>query len=286
MADVAKKREESIAKAEQVRNEKNKQIKAVKDQKAAERVANKLAEEAAAQAAADEKAALEEKRAQNIEVKTKTSSTGSAKKTVSAKKTTSSSTVHEKEVKDLKAIFDGYDTSGDGKVSLGEFTAGLKKQRELNAPKPGQKSTLEQRQATKGISIVDLGDQVFNEMDTDGDGEVTFRELCKLMFRHVREAELEAMMDLVKPPEAPPPPPKAELTQDAKEQIKALFKMYDKNKDGKLSVAELKKNVSTYRDDADLLKEELAKFDENGDGAIDYKEFEALMESTGAFDDI
>lgn len=133
---------------------------------------------------------------------------------------------------------------------------------------------------------MDLGDQVFNEMDTNGDGEVTFRELCKLMFKNAREAEIDAMMELVKPEEAPEPEPKAELSAQAKEDIKALFKTYDKNKDGKLSISELKKGLQIFKDDPDLLRDELAKHDENNDGQIDLKEFEKLMESTGVFDDM
>ena len=71
-------------------------------------------------------------------------------------------------------------------MTLDEFGQAIKSHQQKNAPRPGEKSTLEQRQAQKGLSILDLSESVFHEMDTDGDGDVTFKELLKLMFRCAR----------------------------------------------------------------------------------------------------
>ena len=97
----------------------------------------------------------------------------------------------------LHSVFKDYDKDGSGKISLEEFTAHLKKKKEESKPKPGQKSTLEERKASEGISILDLSEGAFHEMDTDGDGSVTFLEILKLVFHKASKAEFETMQSWV-----------------------------------------------------------------------------------------
>ena len=62
-------------------------------------------------------------------------------------------------------MFDGYDESGDGKISLSEFSASLQKNKAQ--VRAGVPTTLAERQAAQGISIADVGESVFHEMDRD-----------------------------------------------------------------------------------------------------------------------
>eukprot|EP00966_Prymnesium_polylepis_P011762 270374-Prymnesium_polylepis.1 len=56
-----------------------------------------------------------------------------------------------KDVLELKSVFDGYDESKDGKVSLKEFSAQLNRNKKQVAV--GVKSTREERRAAEGISL-------------------------------------------------------------------------------------------------------------------------------------
>lgn len=123
-----------------------------------------------------------------------------------------------------------------------------------SAPRPGEKSTLAQRKAQEGVSILDLSEGIFTEMDVDGDGEVTFAELLKLMFKFARPEEIETMLSWVAPEPEPEPEPKAELSKQAKDAINSIFKLYDKDKSGSLSLKELKEALEKTGIDPDEIK--------------------------------
>ena len=123
-------------------------------------------------------------------------------------------------------------------------------------------------------------------MDKDGDGEVEFEELLKLMFRYATEKEIATMLEWVAPEPEPEPEPKAELSKEARDQIASIFKMYDKDKSGSLSINELRKALERTGIDPDEIKAYFKEYDTDGNQEIDKKEFMALMESTGAFDDM
>ena len=278
MADVAAKREAAIAKKEAERAEKNKAIAAEKKAKQAEREEGKAKAAAAADEEAKKKEEVAKKREANVAAKEKErGGKGGAKKT---------SKYSKKDVFELKAVFDEYDVDRSGKVTLDEFTAALKKKKEASKPRPGEKSTLAQRQSQEGVSILDLSEGIFHEMDTDGDGDVSFAELLKLMFKFARPDEIELMLTWVAPEPEPEPEPKAELSAEAKQMINSIFKLYDKDKSGALSVQELKKALEKTGIDVEEIADMFKEYDEDGNGEISRTEFAKLMESTGAFDEV
>ena len=89
-----------------------------------------------------------------------------------AKTTKPSSKYSKKEVYELKKVFDEYDKDRSGSIDADEFKKELEAKKKANAPRPGQKSTLAQRQSQEGVSLVDLSGSVFDQMDKDGDGSV------------------------------------------------------------------------------------------------------------------
>lgn len=179
MADIEAKREAAMAKKEEDRKAKNAEISARKKQLAAERSKASAEKEAAAKEEEEKRASIDAKRNKNIADKEK----GRTDKAAAESSRKNQSKYSRKDVWELKKVFDQYDKDKSGKISHYEWSQALQKHKADQAPKPGEKSTLEQRNTSKGLSIFDLGEGVFHEMDTDGDGDVTFPELLKLMFR-------------------------------------------------------------------------------------------------------
>jgi len=211
----------------------------------------------------------------------------SAQAAADAKKPKAASSKYsQREIKDLKKVFDEYDKDRSGKISLAEFTDSLKKKKADSAPRAGQKSTLAQRKAQEGISIFDLSEGVFHELDIDGDGEVTFLEILKLMYgKFATKEEMETMMGWVADAPEPEPEPEPELSDEAKKQINSIFKLYDKDKSGTLTIKELTMALEKTGIEKDEIKGYFKDFDQDGNESIDKEEFMKLMKSTGAFDD-
>ena len=68
--------------------------------------------------------------------------------------------------------------------------------------------------------------------------------------------------------------------------INSIFKLYDKDKSGALSVQELKKALEKTGIDVEEIADMFKEYDEDGNGEISRTEFAKLMESTGAFDEV
>ena len=188
------------------------------------------------------------------------------------------------DVLQLHSVFKDYDKDNSGKISLEEFTALLKKKKEESKPKPGQKSTLDERKASEGVSILDLSEGAFHEMDTDGDGGVTFLEILKLVFHKASKAEFETMQSWVAAEPEPEPEPEPELSETARKEILKIFKLYDKDKSGTLTKAELTKALINTGLEKDEIEKLFKEYDGDGSTEIDKDEFLKLMHSTGAFD--
>lgn len=166
MSDMEAKRAANIKAKEEKKKAEVDAIKAKKLEKQAEREKSTAEGKQKEEADAKAKEELEKKREANIASKDK------SRAVKNAQKKGGSSKYSKKDVYELQAVFNEYDKDGSGKVTMTEFGDALKNKKNKNAPRPGEKSTLAQRQANEGISILDLSESVFHEMDTDGDGEV------------------------------------------------------------------------------------------------------------------
>ena len=281
-SELDAKRDAKIAEKEAARKEKNAQIAAEKKAKAAGREEEGKAKAAEEEAKKKEAAEIDKKRGANVKGK-EAARKGAAEDAKDAK-AGGSSKYSKRDVFQLKAVFDEYDNDKSGSIALQEFMFVLKKKK--TQPRPGEKSDLATRQAAQGVSILDLSENVFHEMDTDGDGEVTFSELLKLMYKFATEQEIKVMLDWVKPPPEPEPEEKPGLSADGKKQILQIFKMYDKDKNGQLSKKELIVALEKTGLDKEEVTQYFQEFDTDGSDTIDKDEFLKLMESTGAFDDM
>jgi len=282
MADVAAKRDAAIAAKEAERQKKNEEIKAAKAAKAAERDSEKSAKEKAEDEKQRQMAEAAAKREENIKKKEEERAEKAAADAGKPKK--ASSKYSKADVLQLHSVFKDYDKDNSGKISLEEFTALLKKKKEESKPKPGQKSTLDERKASEGVSILDLSEGAFHEMDTDGDGGVTFLEILKLVFHKASKAEFETMQSWVAAEPEPEPEPEPELSETARKEILKIFKLYDKDKSGTLTKAELTKALINTGLEKDEIEKLFKEYDGDGSTEIDKDEFLKLMHSTGAFD--
>ena len=115
---------------------------------------------------------------------------------------------------------------------------------------------------------------------------MTFEELIKLMFKNARKDEIQLMLSWVEPEPEPEPEPKPEMSAEAIKSIKSIFKLYDKDKSGSLTIKELKIALTNSGVDPEEVAAMVKEFDVDKSGEIEIKEFLKLMESTGAFDDM
>eukprot|EP01126_Amoeba_proteus_P050154 TRINITY_DN5904_c0_g1_i1.p1 TRINITY_DN5904_c0_g1~~TRINITY_DN5904_c0_g1_i1.p1 ORF type:complete len:127 (-),score=31.14 TRINITY_DN5904_c0_g1_i1:239-619(-) len=70
-----------------------------------------------------------------------------------------------------------------------------------------------------------------------------------------------------------------QITEEYREELREAFYMFDKNRDGSISVTELShvlKNLNQAASDAEI-NEMIRQVDKDGDGEIDFEEFVSMM---------
>ena len=142
---------------------------------------------------------------------------------------------------------------------------------------------LERIATLAGSSIADLVEPVFNELDKNGDGSVSFAELLRVLFPFASKEEFETMLSWVAK-DAPKPPPKPkELSKEAQDELKAIFAAYDKDGNKVLSKGELKSAIGNIVDEDDIARM-FKEADVDGSDTIDLKEFMEMMKTTGLWE--
>ena len=124
-----------------------------------------------------------------------------------------------KDILALKAVFDTYDTSGDGGISMTEMQAFLK-------------------QFNQG-HMTNMAKDMFSAMDAK-DSVVDFRQILKVYYPNITVEHLDICCAWVAPKDNKVVEVVRKLSEDDLEEIKHIFILYDKNTDGSLSIPELK----------------------------------------------
>lgn len=105
-------------------------------------------------------------------------------------------------------------------------------------------------------------DDLLAQFDADGDGQIDFNEFLKMMIIK-SSAQLATLGQ--------------ELNHD---EFKAAFELFDKDKNGKISVEELRTGMHTLGED--ITQEEaqsmLKEADINQDGELDFEEFKQCLQ--------
>lgn len=103
----------------------------------------------------------------------------------------------------------------------------------------GQITVAELKTAYAKSHLHSQGDNSFKALDKDHDGLVSFDEYLSVYYPLATSEEITYMVSWVKPNVEPPPKQKKTLDEEQIQELKALFVLYDENRDGVLSRKEL-----------------------------------------------
>jgi len=142
----------------------------------------------------------------------------------------------EEQTAEFREAFALFDKDGDGTISTKELGTVMKSL--------GQKPT-----------VAELNDMI-NEVDSDGNGEIDFEEFLSMMAKKLKETDLE-------------------------EDIREAFRVFDKNSSGIISTLELRHimtNLGEKLKDSEI-DEMIRHADIDGDGSVNYNEWVTMMTS-------
>jgi calmodulin len=135
---------------------------------------------------------------------------------------------------EFKEVFSLFDKDGDGTISTTELGTVMR--------------ALGQNPTEQEI------EQMIEEVDVDGNGEIDFDEFCNLMLKKMKESEPE-------------------------EELVEVFKIFDKDNNGKIDWYDLKdvfKELGEKVTDEDL-KEMIEEHDNDNDKALNFEEFVRML---------
>ena len=159
----------------------------------------------------------------------------------SLKKAGGSSKYNKKEVLKLKEVFDEADKDGSGEVDIGEFTAILKK---------------------SSLGGANVSSTMFQALDSDGNKKISFDEYLKVYYSQALKDDIKMMHDWAYPAAVEKKVEVKTLSDEQKEEIKGIFVLYDTDKSGTLSKAELINALTSTGYDDDEVEDMFEDFDE------------------------
>lgn len=150
--------------------------------------------------------------------------------------------VQQEELSELRDSFIFIDKNQDGTLSLDELKNGLKN------------LCLFEILQDHAYGEEDCYQNIMENVDLDGDGKIDYLEFIQAAINH------KALLN--------------------KQNIQIIFDMFDQDKDGKISVTEIKNVFSSSFDGGEtMLREIMSEVDKNNDNCISHEEFnDALTE--------
>jgi len=194
----------------------------------------------------------------------------------------------------LKQIFDEYDGDGSGELTRLELRRALAQEKAAAQRYDGSKQSLAERQArvghvkgqtagTKGVFLLDFSDSIFRAMDYNGDERVSFAELLSVMYPLSSAAERRTMMSWACPRPVEVPVDESKLLAEEEAELRAMFRVYDKDGSGALSRGELVAAMRRCGIDEEEATELFEEVDKDGNGRIDLDEFMQMMRDSGLY---
>lgn len=182
----------------------------------------------------------------------------------------------------LKQVFDSYDCDGSGTIEKEELFEALQKQKTQTRRVTVEKKNLEERQAEKGLFLVEFSESIFKTLDINDDKRVDFSELLKLIYPLASDAEQKTMKSWVvdKHMEHPDEPDDSTLTLEQEGTIRGVFALYDKDRSGGISPIELRQAMRRCGLTMEDTEEIFAEADNDKSGSIEFDEFREMMRQT------
>uniref|UniRef100_A0A061S7W3 EF-hand domain-containing protein n=2 Tax=Tetraselmis sp. GSL018 TaxID=582737 RepID=A0A061S7W3_9CHLO len=157
-----------------------------------------------------------------------------------------------KEILELKKVFDSHDADGSGSVSVSE---------------------LKQHLTTSALGSGDF----VKTLDKDGDGHITFKEYLMAYYRGATAKEIKQMLEWTQPKEVQEEE-EEDLSAEQIEELKAMFNLYDKNKNGTLDKCELVEAMKSAGYDSDEAEDMIEEYDEDGNCEFSLEEFINMLQ--------
>lgn len=124
-----------------------------------------------------------------------------------------------------------YDVDGGGSISVSELKGHFTKEVEKSTHYDGQKKSFADRRAARaGIDLVALVEPMFESIDNDGNGMVSFFELLRVIYPMANEEDFTTFKEWVYPPKPYVPPIQYVLSVEQKQELKDMFKVVDKDR--------------------------------------------------------
>lgn len=190
----------------------------------------------------------------------------------------------------LREVFMTYDKNHDGHITLAEMQAEFDKQRhELSQldviSKFGRQPARGRgrREEDRAAFSASLARALFNEIDSDGDGRVTFKEALAFLYPKVSEGRLEAMVRYAFPEKPKEDPAEVFPSSEQEVEISTIFRLFDKDGSGGLDRRELTNALHSSGFDRAEIEQLHHEFDLDGSGVIELDEFRALMLASGLY---
>lgn len=141
------------------------------------------------------------------------------------------------QINGLRKAFDSFDTEGKGSITVDTISTILR---------------------MMGLKVTEKGlQEVVDEVDEDGSGELEFEEFCILASKFLIEEDEESL----------------------KEELREAFRIYDKEGNGYITTDTLKEILRELdnRLTEDDLEGIIDEVDEDGSGTLDFDEFMEMM---------
>eukprot|EP00658_Telonema_sp_P-2_P038267 TRINITY_DN2748_c0_g1_i7.p1 TRINITY_DN2748_c0_g1~~TRINITY_DN2748_c0_g1_i7.p1 ORF type:complete len:204 (+),score=65.75 TRINITY_DN2748_c0_g1_i7:109-720(+) len=170
--------------------------------------------------------------------------------------------VSKKHYKVFKMLFASYDINETGSVSYEEFVRVFEQQHDEQCP-----------------NCVATSSGVFAQLDSNSDGQVSFKELLGAYYPSCTEEELDKFIHKydTAPKAKKIKKRESKLTSEQEEELESVMRLIDLNADGVLDMKEMAFYCANLGIDDNTITEWFSEFDKDQSGTLDFDEFKEFF---------
>eukprot|EP00658_Telonema_sp_P-2_P081397 TRINITY_DN832_c0_g1_i14.p1 TRINITY_DN832_c0_g1~~TRINITY_DN832_c0_g1_i14.p1 ORF type:complete len:211 (-),score=75.01 TRINITY_DN832_c0_g1_i14:397-1029(-) len=167
--------------------------------------------------------------------------------------------ISKKDYKIFKQLYSSYDKDDSGSVTYQEFIKGFSDY------------------AAAGCVLPSVAG-IFQQLDNDHDGEMSFRELLAAYYPFCSKQEIEKFITKYDPPPAKKQEEVArELTAEQEEELEGVLRLFDRNTDGVVDAKELAFYCVNLGIEDENIAAWFEEFDTDHNGTLDMGEFKEFF---------